>query len=71
VLIALVSLGRLAAGVAMVIIALIPVWLDLMVYFMVLVTVVSGVDFVFDLRRRLGDAEGARAARNGAAESKA
>jgi CDP-diacylglycerol---glycerol-3-phosphate 3-phosphatidyltransferase len=104
-LVALVSLGRLAAWVAMVIIAremavtilrmgatqqgvvaaanpmgklktvvqvatiiaLIasksrPVWLDLMVYGTVLVTVVSGVDFVFGLRRRLGEAERARAA---------
>jgi CDP-diacylglycerol--glycerol-3-phosphate 3-phosphatidyltransferase len=48
-----------------------PLWLDLMVYAMVLVTAVSGVDFVFGLRRRLGEAERARAGRNGAAESKA
>jgi CDP-diacylglycerol---glycerol-3-phosphate 3-phosphatidyltransferase len=48
-----------------------PLWLDLMVYAMVLVTAVSGVDFVFGLRRRLGEAERARAARNGAAESNA
>jgi CDP-diacylglycerol--glycerol-3-phosphate 3-phosphatidyltransferase len=41
-----------------------PVWLDLMVYATVLVTVVSGVDFVFGLRRRLGEAERARANRD-------
>src|SRR5581483_681673 len=46
-----------------------PVWLDLMVYGTVAVTVVSGVDFVFGLRRRLGEAEAARAARKTAAES--
>jgi CDP-diacylglycerol--glycerol-3-phosphate 3-phosphatidyltransferase len=111
-LIALVSLGRLEAWVAMVIIArelavtllrmgatqmgvvaaanplgklktvvqvatiiaLIasstrPTWLDLMVYATVLVTVVSGVDFVFGLRRRLSEAEAARSARKTAAES--
>jgi CDP-diacylglycerol--glycerol-3-phosphate 3-phosphatidyltransferase len=48
-----------------------PLWLDLMVYAMVLVTAVSGVDFVFGLRRRLGEAERSRADRNRAAESKA
>jgi CDP-diacylglycerol--glycerol-3-phosphate 3-phosphatidyltransferase len=41
-----------------------PVWLDLMVYATVVVTVVSGVDFVFGLRRRLGEAERARANRD-------
>jgi CDP-diacylglycerol--glycerol-3-phosphate 3-phosphatidyltransferase len=41
-----------------------PLWLDLMVYATVLVTVISGVDFVFGLRRRLGDAERARANRD-------
>ena len=46
-----------------------PTWLDLMVYATVLVTVVSGVDFVFGLRRRLSEAEAARAARKTAAES--
>jgi CDP-diacylglycerol---glycerol-3-phosphate 3-phosphatidyltransferase len=46
-----------------------PTWLDLMVYGMVLVTVVSGVDFVFGLRRRLSEAEAARATRKSAAES--
>jgi CDP-diacylglycerol--glycerol-3-phosphate 3-phosphatidyltransferase len=46
-----------------------PTWLDLMVYATVLVTVVSGVDFVFGLRRRLSEAEAARAARKAAAES--
>jgi CDP-diacylglycerol--glycerol-3-phosphate 3-phosphatidyltransferase len=113
-LVALVSLGRLAAWVAMVIIAremavtilrmgatqqgvvaaanplgklktmvqvatiiaLIasksrPWWLDLMVYVTVLVTVVSGVDFVFGLRRRLGEAEQARSAAKATVESKA
>ena len=111
-LVALVSLGRLAAWVAMVIIAremavtilrlgatqqgvvaaanplgklktvvqvatiiaLIasksrPLWLDLMVYATVLVTVVSGVDFVFGLRRRLGEAERARASATEAAQT--
>jgi CDP-diacylglycerol--glycerol-3-phosphate 3-phosphatidyltransferase len=48
-----------------------PLWLDLMVYAMVLVTAVSGADFVFGLRRRLGEAERSRADRNRAAESKA
>jgi CDP-diacylglycerol---glycerol-3-phosphate 3-phosphatidyltransferase len=48
-----------------------PWWLDLMVYGTVLVTVVSGVDFVFGLRRRLGEAERARAAAKPTAESKA
>jgi phosphatidylglycerophosphate synthase len=38
-------------------------------YGMVLVTVVSGVDFVFGLRRRLSEAEAARATRKSAAES--
>jgi CDP-diacylglycerol---glycerol-3-phosphate 3-phosphatidyltransferase len=46
-----------------------PTWLDLMVYATVLVTVVSGVDFVFGLRRRLSEAEAARSARKTAAES--
>jgi CDP-diacylglycerol--glycerol-3-phosphate 3-phosphatidyltransferase len=46
-----------------------PIWLDLMVYATVLVTVVSGVDFVFGLRRRLSEAEAARTARRTAAES--
>jgi CDP-diacylglycerol--glycerol-3-phosphate 3-phosphatidyltransferase len=46
-----------------------PLWLDLMVYGTVLVTVVSGVDFVFGLRRRLGEAERARAAATEAARS--
>jgi CDP-diacylglycerol--glycerol-3-phosphate 3-phosphatidyltransferase len=46
-----------------------PTWLDLMVYATVLVTVVSAVDFVFGLRRRLSEAEAARASRNSAAES--
>ena len=48
-----------------------PWWLDLMVYGTVLVTVVSGVDFVFGLRRRLGEAERARAASKAAVEGKA
>jgi CDP-diacylglycerol--glycerol-3-phosphate 3-phosphatidyltransferase len=43
-----------------------PVWIDLMVYATVLVTVVSGVDFVFGLRRRLSEAERARANRKAA-----
>jgi CDP-diacylglycerol--glycerol-3-phosphate 3-phosphatidyltransferase len=46
-----------------------PLWLDLMVYATVLVTVVSGVDFVFGLRRRLGEAERARAAATKAAQT--
>jgi CDP-diacylglycerol--glycerol-3-phosphate 3-phosphatidyltransferase len=48
-----------------------PVWLDLMVYATVVVTVVSGVDFVFGLRRRLGEAERARANSDTAVRSKA
>jgi CDP-diacylglycerol--glycerol-3-phosphate 3-phosphatidyltransferase len=48
-----------------------PWWLDLMVYGTVLVTVVSGVDFVFGLRRRLVEAERARTAAKAPAESKA
>jgi CDP-diacylglycerol--glycerol-3-phosphate 3-phosphatidyltransferase len=48
-----------------------PLWIDLMVYATVLVTVVSGVDFVFGLRRRLSEAERARANRKAAARGKA
>jgi CDP-diacylglycerol--glycerol-3-phosphate 3-phosphatidyltransferase len=65
-------LGKLKTGVQVAtIIALIatrsrPVWIDLMVYATVLVTVVSGVDFVFGLRRRLSEAERARANRKAA-----
>jgi CDP-diacylglycerol---glycerol-3-phosphate 3-phosphatidyltransferase len=67
-------LGKLKTVQVATIIALIassarPTWLDLMVYATVLVTVVSGVDFVFGLRRRLSEAEVARASRNSAAES--
>jgi CDP-diacylglycerol--glycerol-3-phosphate 3-phosphatidyltransferase len=48
-----------------------PLWLDLMVYATVLVTVVSGVDFVFGLRRRLSEAESARATRKATARGEA
>jgi CDP-diacylglycerol--glycerol-3-phosphate 3-phosphatidyltransferase len=48
-----------------------PLWIDLMVYATVLVTVVSGVDFVFGLRRRLSEAERARANRKAAARGEA
>jgi CDP-diacylglycerol--glycerol-3-phosphate 3-phosphatidyltransferase len=34
-----------------------PLWLDLLTYFMVLITVVSGVDYFFGLRRLLREAE--------------
>jgi CDP-diacylglycerol--glycerol-3-phosphate 3-phosphatidyltransferase len=48
-----------------------PLWLDLMVYATVLVTVVSGVDFVFGLRRRLSEAERARTTRKATARGEA
>jgi CDP-diacylglycerol---glycerol-3-phosphate 3-phosphatidyltransferase len=34
-----------------------PVWLDLLVYAMVAITVISGIDYFFGLRRLLRDAE--------------
>jgi CDP-diacylglycerol--glycerol-3-phosphate 3-phosphatidyltransferase len=37
-----------------------PVWLDLLTYFMVVITVVSGVDYFFGLRRLLREAEARR-----------
>jgi CDP-diacylglycerol--glycerol-3-phosphate 3-phosphatidyltransferase len=39
-----------------------PAWLDALVYLTVVVTVASGVDFVFGLRRRLGERDAAAAA---------
>jgi CDP-diacylglycerol--glycerol-3-phosphate 3-phosphatidyltransferase len=48
-LIALVSLNRLAA------------WVDLLVYAMVAITVLSGADYFFGLRRRLEEARRDRA----------
>ncbi|TMK40044.1 MAG: CDP-diacylglycerol--glycerol-3-phosphate 3-phosphatidyltransferase [Actinobacteria bacterium] len=38
-----------------------PLWLDVLVYAMVVVTVVSGVDYFFGLRRQLGQAQARRA----------
>ena len=40
-----------------------PVWLDVLVYAMVAITVVSGVDYFFGLRRLLREADEARAAK--------
>jgi CDP-diacylglycerol---glycerol-3-phosphate 3-phosphatidyltransferase len=37
-----------------------PLWLDLLTYFMVAITVVSGVDYFFGLRRLLREAEDRR-----------
>lgn len=34
-----------------------PLWVDLLVYAALAVTVISGVDYFFSIRRRLGDAE--------------
>jgi CDP-diacylglycerol--glycerol-3-phosphate 3-phosphatidyltransferase len=42
-----------------------PAWVDALVYVTVLVTVVSGADFFFGLRRRLGERDRARAAPDG------
>jgi len=36
-----------------------PAWLDALVYVMVAITVISGVDYFFGLRRRLGERAGA------------
>jgi CDP-diacylglycerol--glycerol-3-phosphate 3-phosphatidyltransferase len=38
-----------------------PAWVDLLVYVTVVVTVLSGADYFFDLRRRLGERDRARA----------
>src|SRR3954451_9759159 len=35
-----------------------PAWLDMLVYLTVVVTVISGVDYFFGLRRRLSEAQG-------------
>ena len=57
-LVVLVSLGRLEAWVAMVICVIAvhgqPLWLELLIYATVIVTVLSGADYFFGLRRRLG-----------------
>ena len=37
-----------------------PPWLDVLAYFMVAITVVSGVDYFFGLRRLLREAEDRR-----------
>lgn len=42
-----------------------PVWLDALVYAMVGVTVISGIDYFFGMRRLLREAEARRAARTG------
>jgi CDP-diacylglycerol--glycerol-3-phosphate 3-phosphatidyltransferase len=39
-----------------------PLWVDISVYVAVAITVVSGVDYFFGLRRHLGEAEAQRAA---------
>jgi CDP-diacylglycerol--glycerol-3-phosphate 3-phosphatidyltransferase len=39
-----------------------PAWLDALVYATVGVTVISGVDYFFGLRRRLGERSGVGAA---------
>jgi CDP-diacylglycerol--glycerol-3-phosphate 3-phosphatidyltransferase len=46
-----------------------PLWVSLLVYATVLVTVASGVDFFLALRRRLGDRDRAAAARDRATEA--
>jgi CDP-diacylglycerol---glycerol-3-phosphate 3-phosphatidyltransferase len=67
VVIAAARLGKVKTGVQVAtIIALIavdssPAWLDALVYVMVLITVVSGVDYFFGLRRVLREAEVRRA----------
>ena len=42
-----------------------PLWLDLLVYAMVAITVASGLDYFFGLRRRLAQSRGAEAAHGG------
>lgn len=42
-----------------------PVWLDALVYAMVAVTIISGIDYFFGMRRLLREAEARRAARAG------
>jgi len=46
-----------------------PPWLDVLVYVMVAITVVSGVDYFFGLRRLLREADEARAAKAAARSS--
>ena len=41
-----------------------PLWVDLLVYVAVAVTVVSGIDYFFGLRRMLREAEERRAAKH-------
>ncbi len=71
VVIAASSLGKVkTATQVLMVMALIafhgrPVWISALVYVTVLVTVVSGADYFFGLRRRLTEAAGARAGATG------
>ena len=64
--------GKAKTGVQMLTILLLilfdpsPVWVDALVYVMVGVTIISGIDYFFGMRRLLREAEARRAAARGA-----
>jgi CDP-diacylglycerol---glycerol-3-phosphate 3-phosphatidyltransferase len=55
------TITQVAAIFAVIAVSSTPLWVDLLVYFAVVTTVVSGADYFFGLRRRIEDARRERA----------
>jgi CDP-diacylglycerol--glycerol-3-phosphate 3-phosphatidyltransferase len=55
------TITQVAAIFAVIAVSSTPLWVDLLVYLAVVTTVVSGVDYFFDIRRRIEDARRDRA----------
>jgi CDP-diacylglycerol--glycerol-3-phosphate 3-phosphatidyltransferase len=58
------TISQVAAIFAVIAVSSTPLWVDLLVYFAVITTVVSGVDYFFGLRRRIEDARRASTRRD-------